>query len=100
VLEQLLPQLLGPTGALVLACVGLAALWRQGRKDLAAKDQLFADQLLSKDADIAFERGRTAAAEARLEALGGLLKDATTVMDKSIALTEKALDRLSRTGGS
>lgn len=98
VLEELLPQVLGPAGALVLACAALATLWRQGRKDLAAKDKLFADLLLAKDADIAFERGRTAAAEARLEELGGLLKDATLVMDKSVTLTEKSLDRLHRTG--
>ena len=92
-LDQLLPQILGPTGALVLACICLAALWRQGRKDLAAKDKLFADLLISKDADIAFERKRTALSEERLDELGGLLRDATTVMDKSLALTEKALDR-------
>jgi len=95
---DILSQVLGPTGALVLAVIGLSALWRQGRKDLAAKDKLFADLLISKDADIQFERGRTAAAEAKLDSLGGLLKDATVVMDKSIALTEKALDRLRGAG--
>jgi len=89
-----MPQILGPGGALVLAVIGLMALWRQGRKDLAAKDKLFAELILSKDADIAFERARTAAADARLEGLGSTLKDATIVMDKSIALTEKAIDRL------
>jgi hypothetical protein len=97
---DLLSQVLGPAGALVLACAGLVALWRQSRKDMAAKDVLFADLLVRKDADIAFERARTAAAEARLEALGGLLKDATLVMDKSIALTEKALDRHVSTRGA
>lgn len=96
--DQLLPQILGPSGALVLAVAGLTLLWRQGRKDLAAKDKLFAELLLSKDADIAFERGRTAAAEEKLDSLGGLLKDASAVMDKSIALTEKLLDRLPRKG--
>jgi hypothetical protein len=94
VLDQFLPQILGPAGALVLAVIGLSILWRQGRRDLAAKDKLFAELIISKDADIAFERGRTAAAEAKLDSLGGLLKDATTVMDKSLILTEKALDRL------
>jgi hypothetical protein len=100
VLEQLLPQILGPAGALVLSVIGLAALWRQGRRDLAAKDKLFAELIVSKDADIAFERSRTAQAEARLEGLGGLLKDATVVMGQSVELTEKVLDRVTRNGDS
>ncbi len=78
----------------MLAVGGLLVLWRQSRKDLAAKDELFANLLASKDLDITFERGRTAAAEARVEALGKVLNDATLVMDKSIALTETTLARL------
>lgn len=87
-------QLIGPTGALVLSVTALIAVWKQGRADIAAKDKLFAEQLMSKDADILFERSRTAAAEERLDRLGGLLKDATAVMDRSVTLTEKALTRL------
>jgi hypothetical protein len=99
VLEQLLPHILGPEGALVLAVLGVGALWRQGRKDLLAKDKLFADLIVSKDADIAFERSRTERAEEKLDVLGGLLKDATAIMDTSVALTEKLIDRLPRSGG-
>lgn len=93
-LDQLLPQILGPSGALVLAVIGLGILQRQGRKDLSAKDELFAALLLTKDADIAYERTRTEKAEARVEALGKVLNDATVVMDKSIALSEAALAKL------
>jgi len=94
VLEQLLPQLLGPTGALVLACVALGILWRQSRRDLAAKDKLFADQLADKNADIAFERSRTADAEKRLEDLGGTLMRAADVMESSVEVTEKTIEFL------
>jgi hypothetical protein len=94
VLEELLPQVLGPAGALVLAVGALLTLWRQSRLDLKAKDRLFADLLVAKDADIAYERARTERAEERLETLGGLLRDATTVMDRSLTVTDKTLDRL------
>jgi hypothetical protein len=94
VLEELLPQVLGPAGALVLALAALTALWRQSRLDLKAKDKLFADLLAAKNADIEYERMRTERAENRLESLGGLLRDATSLMDRSLTVTDKTLDRL------
>jgi len=87
VLEELLPHVLGPEGALVLAVAAVTALWRQSRRDLA-------EMLSTKNADIAYERARSERAEARLESLGGLLKDATSLMDRSLTVTDKTLDRL------
>jgi hypothetical protein len=95
---DVIAQVVGPSGALVLAVIGgtagITALWRQHREDdktrIAANMQIVA----AKDADVAFERARTREAEQRLDDLGETLKVATDVMEKSVLTTEKVVELL------
>lgn len=80
-------QLVGPFGALILAASAAGALWVQHQRDDKQADVEHAEIL-------AYERARTAAAEAQLRDLGTTLKKATDVMDKSVTLTTKLLEEL------
>jgi hypothetical protein len=90
--ELPLDQIVGPAGALVLAVTGLGLAVRQHIKDDAEKLALANKVAASREADLAHERARVAAAEARLDAFGPVLKGATDVMVRSVAVTEKVIE--------
>lgn len=84
-------QILGPYGALFLAVTSGVILARQHRKDDAEKAALVAAALATRNADVEYERAQREKAEARLDVLGEALKDATHVMERSVAVTESAV---------
>ena len=91
---DILGQLAGPYGALAATATAAVVLWRRNVSDAAAKEALHAKQLADKEVQIEWERARTKEAEERLDRIGGTMTRATAVMERSVDVAEKAVDKL------
>jgi hypothetical protein len=84
---DIVTEVAGPLGGLVLAVTGLAALWRQHRED----DK---NRITAALEALHYEREQKREAEARLDGLGETLKAATGVMEKAVTTTDRVVDIL------
>lgn len=85
-MEQVLAQIVGPLGALVLAVTALGILAREHRRSDDRRDAEHA-------AALAYSRSRAEAADARLDAFRETMKEANNVTERAVALAEAASRR-------
>lgn len=93
---DLIATLIGPAGALAATATAAAVLWRRHVKDDDLREAVHTRDIAlvaaAHERELVRERERTAEAERRLDALGATMTKATDVMERSVAITEKAVE--------